>query len=1513
MRAIRRILQIVAFVGTLMVGIVALSLIVSQTPWFKDWLRRFIVRESKQYVNGELAIGGLSGNLLFGVDLTNVAVDVSGQRVVAVKALELDYSVFELMSRGLVLNRIKIDQPALQVERDANGWNLARLVKRQAQEADRQGPMRPISLPSIEISDATVTIQDRTAGGAFTLPRRLDDLDVKIGFEYAPVHYTINLDHISFRGSSPELLMKELTGKLAVREDNLYLQDVVVKTNETSMTVNGVIEKYLSARILKLTTTGHLSMPELGRIIPAAGGYDQHPDLTVQVNGPLQRLGMDLDVKSEIGNVRGKVMTDLQVPDFAVSGDVDMERLNVGPILKMPAQRTDLTGHAKVDIVFKSQPAGTPAFDRIRGTYAFSGPRAVALGYEARNVKVTGALDKARITLDGRGAAYGATATARGFIVTPAPGRPLAFDLRGKADNVDLRRLPPQTLAPQLATQLSIADYHVSGDGPSIQGTAALHKSTVEGATLADGTTGEFALTAGAVSYGARGNVTDLDLDRIGGALNVAALAKPAYDSRLTGSFDVTGSVPRTPARTRTSRGSAQTAPSAIATMTLDASGRLTDSEFFGGRLPDLGYEAHLNQGALTGRADGRFEGFNPAQILGREALDGAVTGTVNANFAIKDVTAPITPDAVTADGKATLAGSTIGGLRIDSADVEGRYAAQVGEFTKLNVTGPDIKLDASGRLALDRTSDSNVKYHVDAINLPELAKLAGQTGVGGTAVLDGTLTGNAATLKTTGTLDGSNLSYQDNSALDLNSQYAVTVPELDFARAHVQATTDATFVSVAGTQLNSVKATTTYDQQRIDFTTTITQKTRVLDATGEVILHPDHQEIHLPQLSLKTQGVEWHTAPGSLATVQYRGGGVELKDVRLISGDQSLDLSGTLPSATQPSAGAIDVHARNVDIQQLETLMLQNRGFAGKLTADAKISGTTAAPKIDGHVEIRQGAFKTYHYDSLVAEIDYGGTRVGIDATLQQSPTEAITAKGSVPTSLFQPGTGGGHVEPAAGQGIDLQIKSTPISLGLIQGMTNQVTNVTGTLQVDVHVMGTGQDPHFNGFIDISNGSFGLPMVGETFTGLTTRVDLEPDRVRIQKFELLDRHQERLTITGELAVHEGQVGSVNVSVDSDNFEVVHNQLGDVQVESRLKITGELRKPRIVGDVRLDAARAEVDQILELFYDPYAVEALPDVVSAERTVEGSGSAEEATKSALARAQQSAGAPVAETAPAEPAAPSGSLFDVVALDVHLIVPDNLVLRGKNLRPGGPNGTALGNINVTVGGDLQIRKDPGGPVLPVGTVTTVRGTYEFQGRRFELARGGTIRLIGTPRIDPLLDVTATRIIPNTGVEARVRITGSLSQPELTLSSNPPLEESDILALIVFNRPVNELGTGERSSLAATAGGIATGFLAAPLGDSIGKALDLDLFEITTTTDSGDLGAGVTLGQQLGDRAFIKLRQQFGQHSFTQFQLEYQLARFLRLQTTAAPETSGSANRVNQRRVERAGIDLIFFFSY
>ena len=54
-------------------------------------------------------------------------------------------------------------------------------------------------------------------------------------------------------------------------------------------------------------------------------------------------------------------------------------------------------------------------------------------------------------------------------------------------------------------------------------------------------------------------------------------------------------------------------------------------------------------------------------------------------------------------------------------------------------------------------------------------------------------------------------------------------------------------------------------------------------------------------------------------------------------------------------------------------------------------------------------------------------------------------------------------------------------------------------------------------------------------------------------------------------------------------------------------------------------------------------------------------------------------------------------------------------------------------------------------------------------------------GNEEIDPRLNITSReRLIQ--GVEARVRIQGTARNPQLSLSSNPPLDDGDILALIV-----------------------------------------------------------------------------------------------------------------------------------
>ncbi|HMC02564.1 MAG TPA: translocation/assembly module TamB domain-containing protein, partial [Cellulomonadaceae bacterium] len=846
------------------------------------------------------------------------------------------------------------------------------------------------------------------------------------------------------------------------------------------------------------------------------------------------------------------------------------------------------------------------------------------------------------------------------------------------------------------------------------------------------------------LTYTARGEVRNLNLRRVGETFQIAALSKPEYDSRINTRFDVKGS------------------GTTLDQIGLDASGIAVDAKVYGGTLPRMAYDAHLTNGALSGRANGEFRDLDPALIFAIPRLQGKASGTVDATFSVANTSVPITPDGIAADGRLTLVPSEIAGVRIDTADIQGQYANRRGDLRQATMKGPDLDLKASGPIALDQSGQSNVTYHVAATNLEHLSTLVNQP-LTGSAVFDGMLTGNASALKAAGTLDGSNLGYQTNKALDLNSTYTVTVPNLEIARAQVQAQSTGTFVHVGNFQFNTVVATTTYADRKLDFQAHIAEApsggqaekaagqsasgARELDAAGSVIFHPDHQEIHLPVLALRTQGVEWKTAPGSAATIKYGNNQIELQGVKLVNADQALDVEGTFSLGDNPQIGGIDVNARNVDIAQLEKLTLQNRGFTGRLNANAKIAGSAKAPAVTGHVAVANGGFQQFTYQSLTAEATYTNGRIGLDAKLVQTPGVELTAKGSLPRSALQPNPPGvtGHVEPTPGEAIDLRIQSTRMDLGILQGFTNQLTNVTGTIQADVRVTGSGTDPHLDGYVDIANGGFGVVQAGTTFSGMTTRIELTEDRVRIPTFQILDQHGSPLTIQGDLAVHEGQAGTVNIAIESNDFGVIDNEIGNVHLESHLKLTGDVRRPRLEGELRTDAARLEVDKILLMFSNPYSEDALPDVMSAQDMATSAKGADEATRDALAKGREinAEKAPRQNaTAPGTPA-PTTGLFAALALNVHVIAPDNLVLRGTDLRPGGPTAAQMGGVNVTVGADVQVEKQPDGPITLRGTANTVRGFYEFEGRRFILQRDGTLQFHGLPDLNPDIDVSAERL--------------------------------------------------------------------------------------------------------------------------------------------------------------------------
>ncbi len=97
------------------------------------------------------------------------------------------------------------------------------------------------------------------------------------------------------------------------------------------------------------------------------------------------------------------------------------------------------------------------------------------------------------------------------------------------------------------------------------------------------------------------------------------------------------------------------------------------------------------------------------------------------------------------------------------------------------------------------------------------------------------------------------------------------------------------------------------------------------------------------------------------------------------------------------------------------------------------------------------------------------------------------------------------------------------------------------------------------------------------------------------------------------------------------------------------------------------------------------------------------------------------------------------------------------------------------------DLQLRGSPSRPVL-LGSITVNRGQVQMFGNKYTLERGD-IRFLNPVKIEPTIDVDlSTRA---RGVLVNISFSGTMERLNPNYSSDPPLQSSEIIALLAVGR--------------------------------------------------------------------------------------------------------------------------------
>ena len=138
--------------------------------------------------------------------------------------LTVEYSPLTMISEGVILDSMTLDNPTILLQRDDAGWNFNRFVKTRRNTGGRGAP--PITMQSIAINNGHVIVNDRGR-----LVEDLTRLNTRFRFAYEKPGIAISIGE--FSATAVETTVRRLAGDLRFDRGSIRARDLAIETDRT--------------------------------------------------------------------------------------------------------------------------------------------------------------------------------------------------------------------------------------------------------------------------------------------------------------------------------------------------------------------------------------------------------------------------------------------------------------------------------------------------------------------------------------------------------------------------------------------------------------------------------------------------------------------------------------------------------------------------------------------------------------------------------------------------------------------------------------------------------------------------------------------------------------------------------------------------------------------------------------------------------------------------------------------------------------------------------------------------------------------------------------------------------------------------------------------------------------------------------------------------------------------------------------------------------------------------------
>lgn len=810
----------------------------------------------------------------------------------------------------------------------------------------------------------------------------------------------------------------------------------------------------------------------------------------------------------------------------------------------------------------------------------------------------------------------------------------------------------------------------------------------------------------------------------------------------------------------------------------------------------------------------------------------------------------------VTADTVRLVMSADDAGLRVDTVAVDSEVLTLAGGGTLPQSGAEAGHLDFRASFQLEPLQD------VLEAELPLIGENA----------MVATITGTTDSLEIATQLEIAAVSYGSIEIADVSAEaMAVVEPPFseDFGIVSVAADLELDAIALSDTDVQNLAASLSGspDSLLLEISARV-DGTRTGDLVASIDPRPGARIATIDRFRLQLDEDQWRLADS--ARISYADG-YALRSFHLAAGEQSIRIDGGITGD-----GALDLTV-GVDSTRVGTVsdLLGFPRLDGWLAGTVSLDGTVDAPR--GVADLRAGFHPEGRPPTTAAvHLETEGRRLLTDAALRDPTGGTLTVTGSLP--LGGAAVASGDTARAAqarapadatategGLALEVTASAFDVSSAVAFVDPELLSTLDGRIDASLDVGGSLEAPSFQGPIELSGGRARLPELGVTWEemrlfahGQGSQLVVDSARVRAGSGYL--------AFAGTATVVDSVV-ALDLDASLEEFQAIQNEQYRAVVSGDLQVDGTVQLPVVEGDI----------QVVSL--DVYLGESA--TATSVMDVELSEEDLEILRERFGYVPGSANEDVPVT-------------DYLTADLTVELSRDSWLR-KRTAP---------EMAVAFSGEVEVQLRPQAEPLLRGSVTTIadRGYVQQFGKRFEL-REGTVTLDGPPD-SARVDLSATYTIPShtnpDNAEATIvlSVEGTQDNLVLTLSSEPPMENADIVSYVATGRPAasslslgdggaDQAGEESQGGLAEAGAGIALNQIVGAVERAAQEGVGLDVVEIRR---DGIRSATLVAGKYLSPKLYVGFAQpvtrlegdglSLGDESESEVEIEYQMLRGLLL---------------------------------